>query len=84
MQQNWKNFQHFFDVAQADGSSRRVLGMDIEHIYQDLSARADDILNRHSTDEVHLLNRSGHMSYSRVNTFSYNQTDFFYKWDVEF
>lgn len=61
---NWKNYQHFFEMAQADSSTRRVLGLDIEHIYQDLSARADEILTRHSTDEVHLMNRSGHMAYT--------------------
>uniref|UniRef100_A0A0L8GL38 Uncharacterized protein n=1 Tax=Octopus bimaculoides TaxID=37653 RepID=A0A0L8GL38_OCTBM len=62
--QAWRNYQHFFDISNSDGSSRRVLGFDIDQIYQNLSARADEILTRNSTDEVQLLNRSGQMSYS--------------------
>lgn len=82
--QNWKSYQHFFEMTQADSSTRRVLGLDIEHIYQDLAARADEILTRHSTDEVHLMNRSGHMAYTWVNTFSYNRIYCFCKWTFNF
>ncbi|GAB1600006.1 uncharacterized protein LOC115214248 isoform X1 [Argonauta hians] len=73
----WRNYQHFFDLSNTNGSSRRVLAFDLDQIYQNLSSRADEILMRNSTDEVQLMNRSGQMSYSWSRTLDEQMSSYF-------